>query len=121
MTFNPALNVACPACHAPAGTPCTRPTDTTRIGVGYVHLARESLGKYGMEDFMLTFGVQYKEEPHPRWPECNPRGWVRITATDYEAARAIAVERFGQDWSMLTPYWRFESRYFPAGELMVLP
>jgi len=119
--MNPALDVTCPNCHAPAGEPCTQPTDTGRNPVKWFHDAREALAQHGMADYMLTFGIQYYDEPHPRWAECNPKGWVRIVATDYEAARALAVERFGLDWSFLTPAWRFESRYYPAGELMVLP
>jgi len=116
-----ALNLTCPACHAPAGKQCTQPTDRGRVSVSWFHHARADAAERGMQDFMLTFGVQYNEERHPRWPECNPKGWVRITAPDYEQARTIATERFGLDWSVLTPAWRFERRYFPAGELMVLP
>jgi hypothetical protein len=74
-----------------------------------------------MADYFLTFGIQYYEEPHPRWADCNPKGWVRITAPDYEQAREIATERFGLDWSMLTPAANFNPRRFTAGELMVLP
>lgn len=76
-----------------------------------------------MAEFFLTFGVQYRVEPHPTWPECNPSGWVRITASSYEEARAIAIDRFGLWWSMLTPAANFNpnSTFFPAGELMVLP
>jgi hypothetical protein len=74
-----------------------------------------------MGDYFLTFGVKYNSEPHPYWPECNPKGWVRIMARDDEEARTIAVERFGLDWSQLTPAAYFRPTYFPAGELMVLP
>jgi hypothetical protein len=115
------LDITCPNCNAPAGHSCTRPTETGRVVVGWFHSAREDAAEQGKQDFLLTFGLQYATEPHPTWPECNPKGYVRITATDYEAARAIAVERFGLDWSVLTPAWRFERRYFPAGEVMTLP
>jgi hypothetical protein len=33
--------VACPACYAPAGEPCTQPTDNGRRAVGWHHLSRE--------------------------------------------------------------------------------
>ncbi len=74
-----------------------------------------------MADYILTFGVGYYSEPHPEWPDCNPAGWVRITAPDYERAREIAVARFGLHWSQLTPVGQFSPRFFAAGELMVLP
>jgi hypothetical protein len=118
--------VPCPACHVPAGQPCTRPTDTTRLTVAYVHLARKAAYTRTRQlatgnDFFLTFGVQYNSEVHPLWADCNAKGWVRITAPDYERAREIATERFGLYWSTLTPGWRFQRHYFPAGEQMVLP
>jgi len=34
--------VPCPTCLVPAGQPCTRPTDTTRLTVAYVHLSRNA-------------------------------------------------------------------------------
>lgn len=33
--------VACPACQAPAGEPCTQPTDNGRRVVRWAHLSRE--------------------------------------------------------------------------------
>lgn len=32
--------VPCPSCQAPAGQPCTRPTDNGRVPVTYMHMAR---------------------------------------------------------------------------------
>jgi hypothetical protein len=123
-TVEEAKNVPCPACNAMPGHPCTAPTDTDRKLVGWVHMAREVMWDHANEekaDFYLTFGIQYYEETHPRWPECNPKGYVRITAGTYEQARMIAVNRFGLDWSMLTPAPHFNRDKFPAGEVMVLP
>lgn len=121
-------SVICPVCNAPAGEPCNVPTSEGRRDVSWVHVSREAAHQRALEDaagtkqdFMLTFGVQYKEEPHPKWADCDPRGWVRIVADDYEQAREIATERFGLYWSQLTPGWRFQRHYFPAGEQMVLP
>lgn len=123
MDIKQAHAVTCPACHAAAGQPCTTPTDTGRRPVPWVHHARcDAAGdrQHG-ENYFLTFGIQYNSTPHPMWPECNPKGWVRITAPSYEQARYIAVERFGLNWSMLTPSVHFNPKFFPAGELMVLP
>lgn len=35
------LDVACPACQAPAGKKCTTPTDTSRRPVAWTHFARD--------------------------------------------------------------------------------
>lgn len=126
MAITEAQTVACPTCHAPAGKPCSRPTDSGRRDVRWVHVARgeellRDLVARKNDEYFLTFGIAYYDEPHPRWPECNPKGWVRIIAPDYEQARLIAIERFGLDWSTLTPSANFNRRFFPAGELMVLP
>jgi len=126
MAITRAQTVACPACHATAGEPCTAPTDTGRRIVRWVHVARgdallKSLIERRSDEFFLTFGIGYYDEPHPKWPECNPKGYVRIIAPDYEKARLIAIERFGLDWSTLTPSANFNPKFFPAGELMVLP
>ena len=122
-TTSQALTVPCPVCNARTGHPCTTATGTGRRSVTWVHLSRETAYlSVDRQDFFLTFGVQYHSQPHPTWPECNPSGWVRISAPTYEDARAIAVERFGLAWSMLTPSANFTpGRFYPAGELMVLP
>lgn len=126
MAITKAQTVPCPTCFAPAGQPCTAPTDTGRRAVTWVHVRRGEqllLASLRVRDneYFLTFGIAYYDEPHPMWPECNPKGYVRIIAPDYEQARLIAIERFGLDWSTLTPSANFNRRFFPAGELMVLP
>lgn len=121
-THAQALTVPCPVCNARTGQQCTTTTSTGRRPVTWTHLSRETAYlSVDRQDFFLTFGVQYNSEPHPEWPECNPKGWVRITAPTYEEARSLAIERFGLNWSMLTPSVHFNTRFFPAGELMVLP
>lgn len=35
------INVVCPACNAMVGRPCTRPTNTGRVPVAWIHYARE--------------------------------------------------------------------------------
>lgn len=42
VTVAQAQTVACPNCAAPAGQPCTQPTDMSRRPVTWVHLAREA-------------------------------------------------------------------------------
>lgn len=39
------LSVTCPACNAPAGKPCTAPTDTGRRPVGWAHNVRTDLAR----------------------------------------------------------------------------
>jgi hypothetical protein len=74
------------------------------------------------ENFYLTFGVEYRYEPHPVHPYgVHPDGWVRIMAPDEERARAIALTHYGTYWSRLIPERYFEPRFFPAGEQDVLP
>ena len=41
MTVDP-TSVACPACFAPAHTPCTRATDDTRVAVKWTHYSRQT-------------------------------------------------------------------------------
>jgi len=115
-----AQTVPCPTCQAKPNHPCTQPTNTGRSAVGWVHHARAT-SVDRQAGYFLTFGIQYNTEPHPTWPECNPKGWIRINAPTYEEARNIAIEWFGLDWSMLTPSVHFNPKFFPAGELMVLP
>jgi hypothetical protein len=122
VTTADAQTVECPACQSPAYRPCTQPTNTGRLPVTWVHKSRELAWQARQrQDFYLVFGIEFNEKPHPYWPECNPKGWVRITAPTYEQARDKALARFGQEWSSLIPKANFNARLFPAGELMVLP
>lgn len=69
-----------------------------------------------LQEFRLTFGLRYGDEPHPSFPAANPNGWVAVTAEDYEAARALVVERIGNTWAFLYPVDKFQASYHPAGE-----
>lgn len=116
-----AMTVRCPACQAAPGEPCNAPTETGRRNVPWVHLPREfSWQQQNPQDFYLVFGVEYREKPHPYWSECNPSGWVRVTAPTFESALDKVKARFGLEWSALTPKANFNPRFFPAGELMWL-
>lgn len=69
-----------------------------------------------LQEFRLTFGLRYGDEPHPSFPAANPKGWVAVMAEDYEAARALVVERIGNAWAFLYPVDKFQASYHPAGE-----
>ena len=60
-----------------------------------------------MKYFFLTFGQKY--------PWRN--GWVLVQAKDYEKAREIVVEVFGERWSHLYTEGNFNPMYFPAGQI----
>lgn len=72
-----------------------------------------------VQDFYVTFGVQYNTEPHPVID--HPRiadGYVVIEAPDYETARRMAFALFGQKFSMIYSSWdRPEDRFVPYGEV----
>lgn len=74
-----------------------------------------------MPEFIITFGDQYRREPHPTFPAAHPDGFVTIEAADIARARAIAFDRFGQKWSMAYSKEEFESdesrRLYTRGEL----
>lgn len=78
-----------------------------------------------MERFYLTFGVQYRHEPHPHWPGANPDGWVLILAATEEAARDVAVRCFGRQWSTTYDAEHFDENdnqrlYYPRGVLATI-
>jgi hypothetical protein len=78
-----------------------------------------------LHPFYLTFGVQYRREPHPLWKGADPDGWVKIMARDEPEARHVAGLYFGKHWSMLYPGQYFpealnKAKYYPKGELLVL-
>lgn len=76
--------------------------------------------------WFLTFGQQYRREPHPIGMGANPDGYVEVHAPDELAARKQVVELIGTAWSMLYSEHEFFSEdnafeemrvvdYFPAG------
>jgi hypothetical protein len=72
-------------------------------------------------DFLATFGARYAQETHPAWGFVHPDGYVRITAPDYEVARAWLIEAIGTAWSDLMDddaYTGAElARWYPRGNL----
>lgn len=79
-----------------------------------------------MPKWYLTFGQQYRREPHLLGMGANPDGYVEVHAPDGLAARSQVVELIGDKWSMLYTEDEFFSEdyafeemrtvdYFPAG------
>lgn len=74
-----------------------------------------------MQNFYMTFGVQYNHEPHPTWDGATGQGWVKVVAENYDDARSMVETRFGQAWSFLYPEEHFTEKsrsYYPMGEIL---
>lgn len=79
-------------------------------------------GTSNIRDFAVTFGVQYKNQPHPILDHPNVAdGYVVIEAPDEDTARKIAENLFDDTWSMLYdskfPRYPRDSDFFPLGEI----
>jgi hypothetical protein len=82
--------------------------------------------------FYLTFGTKYRADPnpehgqeqHPHWPYATGDGWVTIMATDYIAARKVALLYFDDKFSTVYPADRFDTsdmrRYFSLGQIALI-
>lgn len=72
-----------------------------------------------MSNFYLTFGVQYRSEPHPVWTGADPDGWVLIEAPDEERARKLAAAYFETYWAFLYDEATFNPsrHYYPKMEI----
>jgi hypothetical protein len=70
-------------------------------------------------EWRVTFGQKYVLEPHPRFPEAHPDGWVTILVGGEDEARAIAFRELGRDWSGLYDADDIGHQMFPRGELAV--
>lgn len=75
-------------------------------------------------EYRVTFGQQYAQDPHPRWPWAHPDGWVTVVAPNYEAARAAAFGMLGRFWAFIYGPGADEeiadvdwATLFPRGEL----
>lgn len=71
-----------------------------------------------MPDFYVTFGQKYRQEPHLRFREAHPDGWVRIVAHTRDRAREIAFALL-KPWAGLYAAVEFRRELYPRGELMV--
>lgn len=73
--------------------------------------------------FYVTFGVQYKHEPHPRSSiEGLGDGYVTIVAADEMKAREMVAEHFGHHWSFIYPEWDKDrvDEWQPLGQLAII-
>lgn len=68
-------------------------------------------------NYYFTFGLKYRDEPHPLYSRARPDGWVRILATNEILARRRAFSLFGEHWAFCYPELDFEAHWFPAGEI----
>lgn len=67
----------------------------------------------------ITFGQQYRCEPHPVLgliPELAD-GWVTVTADTELAARRQTADLIGTAWAFIYDARTMPSAYFPAGDL----
>lgn len=76
--------------------------------------------------FYVTFGQQYRRDPHPTYTEAHPDRWVRVDLTHAELdqparihATELVVHRIGRAWSMLYDQSDFTPAYYPLGEVAV--
>lgn len=70
----------------------------------------------------ITFGLKYKQEPHPEVGHINPDGYVKVTAKTHEEALEIVRRHFGIFYAFDYTVERFaKSRhYYPLGELCAI-
>ena len=52
-------------------------------------------------EFRVTFGQQYRNEPHPRMAVAHPDGWVTIVASSEGLARDLAYHLLGTHWAFI--------------------
>lgn len=70
-----------------------------------------------LQNFYVSFGMQYSYEHHPYWAGAHPEGWLRVQAPDEEAARLLVRSFIGNRYAFMYPENRFNTKWFPRGEL----
>lgn len=68
-----------------------------------------------LQNYYVTFGVQYSREPHPCGAYIDPNGYAVIRAVSYKHAHEAAFHKYGQAWSFLYDEEDFEADYHPYG------
>lgn len=53
------------------------------------------------QEFMGTFGVRYKREPHPSGKEVDPDGYVLIHAEDFNEAIQMMQAEYGTAYAFV--------------------
>lgn len=72
-------------------------------------------------EFRVTFGQQYRRDPHPRAGTLvHPDGWWTIVADDHHQARDITAQLLGTAWSNLydADLHADDEHFYPRGELL---
>lgn len=72
-----------------------------------------------MEKFMVTFGVKYRREAHPRLGLVNPSGYLVISAPNEEEARSYLSYVIGEEWAFIYREEQFDASHYPSGALAV--
>jgi hypothetical protein len=73
-----------------------------------------------MQEFFVTFGQRYAQEPHPVLADAHPDGWLVIEAESWDEARAAVATALGTSWSNLyekTDFMQDAARLYPRGEI----
>lgn len=68
-------------------------------------------------EYFVTFGQQYRTNPHPMVKYADPDGWLTIEAESGVHAREKAFKELGNAWAMMYLKKDFHPEYFPKGEL----
>jgi len=69
-----------------------------------------------MPSYFVTFGQQYKREPHPTFGKAHPDGWLTVVAPDELTARDTVIGWLGTAWSFIYDE-QPDLGWFPRGEL----
>lgn len=69
-----------------------------------------------MVTYFVTFGQQYRHEPHPVLRSAHPDGWFEVRgAVDEMEARVVVAALLGTAWSFIYTAADFPRRLFPRG------
>lgn len=88
-----------------------------KLDIGLLSLSQKTKTKTIMKTYCVTFGQQYKNEPHPKVRYAHPDGWLAIEAENMNEARKKAFDHLGPAWSFIYLEDQLDKSYFPAGEL----
>jgi hypothetical protein len=70
-----------------------------------------------MQTFYVTFGVRYREEPHPIWPKAHPDGYLTVIAKNEEMARRFTAALLANQWAFIYTEDNFNTARWTRGEL----
>lgn len=57
-----------------------------------------------MNEYRFTFGMKYRDEPHPNCEWVNPDGWLTVVAPSLSIAMAMAGAIVGRSDGENSPY-----------------